>query len=145
MFLNATFRTMQSVRTFRKFHSQLAITRSRFKPQPTQASLESWVRRYGSNSSSYVLLEGSKQYFTSPRVDGFLAYQISAGVAVIAGDPVCPERLAPLLVGDFVRAMNGRQICAYQVSPPMLNAFRSSGFADVQVGKEAIFDLHRFT
>jgi phosphatidylglycerol lysyltransferase len=92
-----------------------------------------------------VLLEGSKQYFTSPRVDGFLAYQISAGIVVIAGDPVCPERMAPLLVGDFVRAMSGRQICAYQVSPAMLNAFRSSGFADVQVGKEAIFDLHRFT
>jgi phosphatidylglycerol lysyltransferase len=113
--------------------------------EPTKARLESWVKSYGSNSSSYVLLEGSKQYFTSPTVDGFLAYQISAGTAVIAGDPVCSQRQARLLVEDFVRAMDGRPICAYQVSPPMLDAFRSSDFADIQVGKEAIFDLRKFT
>jgi phosphatidylglycerol lysyltransferase len=141
----SVFRAMQSVRTLRRLHSTLSITRSRPNPQPTQAHLESWVRSYGSNSSSYVLLEGSKRYFTSPSVDGFLAYQISSGIAVIAGDPVCPVQQAPLLVQDFVHAMNGHPICAYQVSPLVLEAFRRSGFADVQVGKEAVFQLRQFT
>jgi phosphatidylglycerol lysyltransferase len=38
-----------------------------------------------------------------------------------------------------------RPVGAYQVSPLMLKAFREEGFADVQIGKEAVFDLKRFT
>jgi phosphatidylglycerol lysyltransferase len=38
-----------------------------------------------------------------------------------------------------------RPVGAYQVSPAMLEAFREEGFADVQIGKEAVFDLKRFT
>src|SRR5215813_15569008 len=84
------------------------IIKPSFEVQPGRETLEAWVRRYGSNSTSYVLLEGSKRYFTSPRVDGFLAYQLSAGVAVIGGDPVCSPLQAPLLIADFVQAMNSR-------------------------------------
>src|SRR5215510_3030301 len=112
--------------------------------QVQQAKLDSWVRQYGSSSSSYVLLEGPKSYFTSPAVDGFLAYQVSAGVALIAGDPICAPHQARRLIHDFTSAMM-RPVGAYQVSSCMLNAFRQEGFADVQIGKEAIFDLDRFT
>jgi len=91
------------------------------------------------------LLEGTKKYFVSPRVDGFLAYQVSAGVCVIAGDPICSCAQAPLLIEDFQSAMAGCPIGAYQVSPPMVAAFRQAGFADVQVGKEAVFDLKGFS
>ena len=109
-----------------------------------QAKLDAWVRRYGTSSSSYVLLEGPKSYFTSPGVDGFLAYQLSGGVALIAGDPVCAPQQARRLIRDFTNAML-RPVGAYQVSPLMLEAFREEGFADVQIGKEAVFDLDRFT
>src|SRR6476659_1985033 len=112
--------------------------------QVPQAQLDSWVRRYGTNSNSYVLLEGPKSYFTSPRVDGFLAYQVSGGIALIAGDPVCAPHQARGLINDFRSAMM-RPVGAYQVSPAMLEAFRAEGFADVQIGKEATFDLDRFT
>ncbi|MEN3327255.1 MAG: phosphatidylglycerol lysyltransferase [Acidobacteriota bacterium] len=112
--------------------------------QVPQAKLDSWVRRYGTNSNSYVLLEGPKSYFTSPRVDGFLAYQVSGGIVLIAGDPVCAPHQARGLIRDFRSAMM-RPVGAYQVSPAMLGAFRAEGFADVQIGKEAIFDLRRFT
>ena len=112
--------------------------------QLQQAKLDSWVRQYGTSSSSYVLLEGPKSYFTSPGVDGFLAYQVSGGVALIAGDPVCAPHHARQLVHAFTTAMM-RPVGAYQVSPLMLDAFREEGFADVQIGKEAIFDLNRFT
>ena len=108
------------------------------------AKLDSWVRRYGTNSNSYVLLEGPKSYFTSPGVDGFLAYQVCGGIALIAGDPVCAPHQARWLVRDFVSAMR-RPVGAYQVSPATLHAFRHEGFADVQIGKEAVFDLNRFT
>ena len=112
--------------------------------QVQQTKLDSWVRQYGTSSSSYVLLEGPKSYFTSPHVDGFLAYQVSGGVALIAGDPVCAPHQARRLIHDFAKAML-RPVGAYQVTPTMLEAFREEGFADVQIGKEAIFDLDRFT
>src|SRR5215470_2324838 len=97
---------MQSVRTFRRHNSALSFSSSSLKPQPTLANLESWVRLYGSNSSSYVLLEGSKRYFTSENVDGFLAYQIRAGIAVIAGDPVCSPGFA-----DVARWLPSLRLC----------------------------------
>lgn len=34
--------------------------------QTLDAQLDNWVRRYGTSSNSYVLLEGPKSYFTSP-------------------------------------------------------------------------------
>jgi phosphatidylglycerol lysyltransferase len=77
-------------------------------------------------------------------VDGFLAYQVSAGIALIAGDPICAPHQARRLIHDFTSAMM-RPVGAYQVSPLMLEAFRQEGFGDVQIGKEAIFDLDRFT
>src|ERR1700752_5187005 len=103
--------------------------------QIPRAKLNLWVRRYGTSSNSYVLLEGPKSYFTSPGVDGFLAYQVSAGIALIAGDPVCAPPQARKLIHDFTIAMM-RPVGAYQVSPAMLDAFRDEGFADVQIGKE---------
>jgi len=112
--------------------------------QLQQAKLDSWVRRYGTNSSSYVLLEGPKSYFTSPGVDGFIAYQVSGGVALIAGDPVCAPHQARRLIHDFTSVVM-KPVGAYQVSPLMLEAFRQEGFADIQIGKEAVFDLDRFT
>ena len=112
--------------------------------QVQQAKLDSWVRQYGASSSSYVLLEGPKSYFTSPGVDGFLAYQVSGGVALVAGDPVCAPHHARQLIHAFTTAMM-KPVGAYQVSPLMLDAFRKEGFADVQIGKEAIFDLNHFT
>jgi phosphatidylglycerol lysyltransferase len=112
--------------------------------QVQPAKLDSWVRRYGTNSNSYVLLEGPKSYFTSSGVDGFLAYQLTGGIALIAGDPVCAPQEARRLIRDFTSAMR-RPVGAYQVSPLMLQAFRQEGFGDVQIGKEAVFDLNRFT
>ena len=116
-----------------------------FEVQPGREILEAWVRQYGTNSSSYVLLEGPKRYFTSPKVNGFVAYQLSAGVAVIGGDPICAPAEASLLLEEFLRAMQERPVCAYQVTPEMLRAFRRAGFKHIQIGNEAIFDLTRFT
>lgn len=139
---------MQSAKTFSKFRVTHLPAKPSLWPTPARAKLESWVKQYGINSTSYVLLEGPKRYFTSPHVDGFLAYQVRAGVAVIGGDPVCTRSQAPELIRNFVAAMRGMTRCpvgAYQVSLHMRDAFREAGFKDIQIGKEAIFDLSRFS
>jgi len=136
---------MQPSKNLPKLKIVNRIDRSRLELTPGRTKLECWLRRYGTNCSSYVLLEGPKSYFTSPRVDGFIAYQIRAGVAVIGGDPVCAPNQAPKLIKDFVEEMQDCPVAAYQVSPEMLDAFRAAGFGDLQVGKEATFDLGRFS
>ena len=114
-------------------------------PPARADQLERWVRVCGTNSTSYVLLEGTKEYFTSPRVSGFIAYQIRNGVVVIGGDPVCALADAPILLKDFLAASAGRAVCAYHVTPEFLEAFRQAGFGDVQIGNEAVFKLEQFT
>ena len=136
---------MQSARTFSKFRVARLPAKPLLWPAPREAKLESWVNQYGINSTSYVLLEGPKQYFTSPHVDGFLAYQVRAGVAVIGGDPVCTRSQAAELIRNFVAAMKKFPVGAYRVSLHMRDAFREAGFKDIQIGKEAIFDLSRFS
>src|SRR4030095_3215914 len=127
------------------YRSQSGAKPPTFQKHPGRQELEAWIRKYGANSSSYVLLEGSKRYFTSPRVEGFIAYQLSAGVAVIGGDPICAPEDVDLLLEDFLVAMDGRPTCAYQVTPETLPGFRRTNFKDVQIGNEAIFDLNTFT
>ena len=136
---------MQSAKTFSNLRLVRPATKPWLWPAPARAKLEFWVNRHGCNSTSYVLLEGPKRYFTSPHVDGFLAYQVRAGVAVIGGDPVCTRRQAPELIRNFVAAMTTYPVGAYQVSFDMRDAFREAGFKDIQIGKEAIFDLSRFS
>ena len=136
---------MQSAKRFPKLYLAHAAIKPLMWRAPARAELELWVHRYGINSTSYVLLEGPKQYFTSPRVDGFLAYQVKAGAAIIGGDPVCSRSQAPELIRDFVAAMTKCRVGAYQVSPEMRDAFRDAGFKDIQIGKEAVFDLRRFS
>jgi len=114
-------------------------------PQSGSDELEMCVRAYGSNSTSYVLLEGVKDYFRSTLVDGFIAYQLRAGVVVIGGDPVCAVADAPALLADFLAAWHGSAVCAYQVTPEFLGVFRQLGFGDVQIGNEAVFNLEQFT
>lgn len=114
-------------------------------PQSGPDGLEMCVRAYGTNCTSYVLLEGTKDYFRSARVDGFIAYQIRTGVVVIGGDPVCAVADAPALLADFLAASRGCAVCAYQVTPEFLEVFRQMGFGDVQVGNEAVFNLKQFT
>lgn len=136
---------MQSFKHFPKTRVSESKFRPTIWPAPARDKLEALVHRYGCNSTSYVLLEGSWKYFTTPGIDGFLAYQLSAGVAVIGGDPVCSPGQAPTLLKHFIAQMNGRPVSAYQVSRNMLAAFVKAGFSHIQIGKEAIIDLNEFT
>ena len=121
------------------------LRRAALERVPARDELHSLLQKFGYNSSSYVLLEGPKNYFITPCIEGFIAYQSSVGVAVIGGDPVCAPEQAETLLREFREALRPRAVCAYQVSPHLLPAFRAAGFDDVQVGVEAVIELEKFT
>ena len=127
--------------TSRRLTAQTGLATS----EPTSFELSQWLKRHAINSTSYILLEGGKQYFTVPSIDGFIGYQVNNGVVIIGGDPVCAKSDADALIGAFVAAMKGKPVAAYQVSPDSLAVFRNRGFRDIQIGKEAVFDLEKFT
>src|SRR5262249_60828431 len=91
--------------------------RIRIKPSlevcPGREKLEAFVSQFGTNSSSYVLLEGSKRYFTSPNVNGFIAYQLSAGVAVIGGAPVVAPAAGYTFPEEVLLGLWGRHVSPY--------------------------------
>src|SRR5258705_11101873 len=110
----ASVMRIQSLVLTRRFALRASAT------EPHKDELEMCLRCYGTNSTSYVLLEGAKRYFTSTRVPGFIGYQMKAGVLVIGGDPVCAVADAPALLKELLTASEGFAVCAYQVTPEFL-------------------------
>ena len=70
------------------------------------------VATYGEDTLAPFALRADKSYFFSESERAFLAYRVVGGVAIIAGDPIGPERRArePLLVRfvDYVHARDWR-------------------------------------
>ena len=113
--------------------------------RPSPDLLESWLRRFGGHTASYVVLEGNKQYLTLPSVDGFVAWEKRWGCPVIAGDPVCAPREASQFLTALRRRAFPRPVLAYSVSPAFRESFKSAGFGAVPIGAEATFDPTQFT
>lgn len=100
------------------------------------------IRRWG-NSTSITLLDPSVQIFTVPHIQGAIGYKVSAGCAVVFGDPVCDVKHIPELALAF------QDFCAKQ-ELRVVYATVSKRFADwamgnisgakVQVAEELVVD-----
>lgn len=101
---------------------------------------------YADNPISYVAVEEDKKYFFSSDVKGAVAYVIAGGVAVCAGDPICKEEDAAILLGQFVTycKQNDLDICFCQVASKYLPYFKSLNFGSIKYGEEAMFDLQQY-
>ncbi|WP_099191260.1 bifunctional lysylphosphatidylglycerol flippase/synthetase MprF [Tepidibacter mesophilus] len=106
-----------------------------------------YLQKYGYNSISYLALEKDKRYFFSENIEGAIAYVISSGVAVCAGDPICYEDDAEDFISEFISYCKEKQlrICFCQVSEKFTNEFNELGFGFIKYGEEAIFDLQTYT
>ncbi|MDK2919569.1 MAG: phosphatidylglycerol lysyltransferase [Candidatus Petromonas sp.] len=76
-------------------------------------------------------------------MEGVIAYTVTAGVAVCAGDPICKEEDVVILLSEFTTfcRQNGLDICFCQTTEKLLNNFKSMGFGITKYGEEAMFDL----
>lgn len=84
------------------------------------------IRRWG-NPTSITLLDPSVQIFSTPSVHGAIGYKVSAGCAVVFGDPVCDIKDIPALAFAF------QEFCKAQ-SLTVVYAAVSKRFSDWAMG-----------
>lgn len=105
------------------------------------------VQAYGHSSLAHLTLLSDKQYFFSPSGQSVIAY-VPKGRGVIAlGDPIGPvsDRHETIRSFQVFCERNDWYPGFYQTLPDDLKLYRALGFRAVQIGQEAIVDLHTFT
>ena len=105
------------------------------------------VTRYGADTIAPFALRADKSYFFSESGSAFLAYRVTGGVAIVAGDPIGPnDELAPL-VGRFLEFAHERswRVAVLGVSEESLELYRRLGLHALYHGDEAVVDTAAFS
>ncbi len=105
------------------------------------------VRAHGRDSLSFFKLRADKQYFFNQDRTAFVGYRVEAGVLLLSGDPVGPERDFPALlleVRAFARS-RGLKLAAIGASEQLLGIYHGLGLHTLYLGDEAIIEMDKFT
>ncbi len=104
------------------------------------------IDQYGQTSLARLALMSDKSYYFSPSGQTVIAYVSKGRAAIVLGDPIGAEsdrREAVIAFGQFC-AQNDWFAAFYEVLPEQLGLYHSLGYRSVQIGEEAIIDLHTF-
>ena len=105
------------------------------------------VARYGADTIAPFALRSDKSYFFSEDRTAFLAYRVSGGVAIVAGDPIGPTEAQRGLIHGFLDFAHSRgwRVAVLGVSEPSLDLYRSLGLRALYHGDEAVVDTATFS
>ncbi|HLO83908.1 MAG TPA: phosphatidylglycerol lysyltransferase domain-containing protein [Nostocaceae cyanobacterium] len=105
------------------------------------------VQKYGKSSLARFTLFDDKSYYFSPSGRSIIAYVAKGRGAIALGDPIGPEddRFEVIVGFQKLCELNDWYPAFYQVLPDDLNLYKSLGFRAVQIGEEAIVNLHNFS
>lgn len=105
------------------------------------------VEQYGRSSLARFALLDDKVYYFSPSGRSVIAYVLKGRGAIALGDPIGPpeDRCEALVGFQHFCKLNDWYLAFYQTLPDDLDLYRSLGFRVLQIGEEAIVDLHTFT
>ncbi|MEA5580425.1 phosphatidylglycerol lysyltransferase domain-containing protein [Nodularia harveyana UHCC-0300] len=105
------------------------------------------LEQYGKSSLARFTLFDDKNYYFSPSGKSFIAYVAKGRGAIALGDPIGPvEERQEIIIGfQLFCEKNDWYPAYYQTLPDDLDIYKSLGYHTVQIGEEAIIDLHNFT
>lgn len=105
------------------------------------------VEQYGKSSLARFILFEDKAYYFSPSGRSVIAYVAKGRGAIALGDPIGPfeERQEVIIGFQLFCEKNDWYPAFYQTLPDDLDVYKSLGYRTVQIGEEAIVDLHSFT
>jgi lysyl-tRNA synthetase, class II len=105
------------------------------------------VSRYGSDTIAPFALRADKSYFFSEDQTAFLAYRVSGGVAIVAGDPIGPADVHCELVRHFIEFAHARgwRVAVLGVSEASLALYRTLGLRALYHGDEAVVNTATFS
>ncbi|MDQ6480203.1 phosphatidylglycerol lysyltransferase domain-containing protein [Dyadobacter sp. LHD-138] len=115
---------------------------------------ESWqkagdlVQLYGDSSLDYFKTYHDKFLYFGRETEGFIAYRVGAGFAVVLEKPVCRgAQDMVLLIKEFDQFCRENDLeCAYYRCDELsLPIFQSLGKNSIIIGQEAVIDLKAFT
>src|SRR5262249_30254999 len=105
------------------------------------------VTRYGVDTIAPFALRSDKSYFFSDDGAAFLAYRVTGGVAIVAGDPIGPtesqHELVPAVL-DFPPE-RGWRVAVLGVAESTLDVYRSLGLRAIYHGDGAVVETARFS
>lgn len=107
----------------------------------------SLVTQYGADTIAPFALRADKSYFFSPSGSAFLAYRVTGGVAIVAGDPIGPKDELCELVRSFLDFAHERswRVAVLGVSQQSLELYRRLGLHSLYHGDEAVVDTSTFS
>jgi lysyl-tRNA synthetase class 2 len=126
----------------------LAPWRYRLKQEARErVQAHALVSRYGADTIAPFALRADKSYFFSDDQTAFLAYRVSGGVAIVAGDPIGPEDVQAELIRGFLEFAHARgwRVAVLGVSEMSLDLYRSLGLRALYHGDEAVVDTAAFS
>jgi len=112
-----------------------------------QPMLEELLQRYGSDSLSYLSLDGIKQYFVEKNNEGFIAYVVIQNTVVCIGNPVCAISNSLEVVNQFILFCKEHKykICFCSINEEFANLLQNNEFVISKYGEEALLDLHTYS
>jgi lysyl-tRNA synthetase class 2 len=105
------------------------------------------VARFGEDTIAPFALRADKSYFFSEDETAFLAYRVSGGVAIVAGDPIGPVGARAALLRRFLDFAHARGWCVavLGVSEGSLELYRELGLRALYHGDEAVVETESFS
>jgi phosphatidylglycerol lysyltransferase len=106
------------------------------------------VKLYGDSSLDYFKTYPDKLLYFGKEVEGFIAYRVGAGFAIVLEKPVCSglkEMISMVHEFDQYCRENDLECAYYRSDEPSLAIFQSLGKNAVIIGQEAVIDLASFS
>ncbi|WP_298741641.1 phosphatidylglycerol lysyltransferase domain-containing protein [uncultured Chitinophaga sp.] len=126
------------------------IIRPYLNIQQSNTALEKarfYLSQYGDSAMDYFKVGEDKLLYVSDVHEGFIAYRVANGFAVVLEEPVCGEEDKLLLLQEFemqCRKM-GLKPAFYRVDQDSVYYFNRLKKKKLLIGQEAILDINTFT
>ncbi len=107
-----------------------------------------YLEQYGDSPLDYFKVASDKLLFVSDLYEGFIAYRIANGFAVVLEEPVCAEENKTALLIEFENYCKnkGLKTAFYRVDEESLYHFNTTSHKrKIIIGQEAVMDVRNFT
>jgi phosphatidylglycerol lysyltransferase len=105
------------------------------------------LEEFGNSSLDFFKISADKLFFFSEIHEGFVAYRIGGGFAIVLEEPVCAEENKLEVIAEFYRQCKkmGLKVAFYRVDENSILWFNQLRKQKIIIGQEAILDSENFT
>ena len=108
---------------------------------------KSLVEKYGSSAVDYFKINDDKLFYFAESCEGFIAYRIANGFAIVLEEPVCAPSSKLRVIREFEQQCGkmGLKPAFYRVDEVSMNYFDRLRRKKLLIGQEAIMEVEGFS